>query len=421
MFARKNTKALLALTALAGLTMGNEGCEQAKDRVLKMDVEIGAVSARTITMPSGEKIDFNYVSNSLFYQQIQSNGHFVMMGAIPSASSAQAAAVAKSKLNAKIARGLAKAKDANVSSADEKVLEKFGFMDQLAEKAAALSAPVQSKSSLVSGGLGGTATTTPTTASEVPMCVYDLPHAKLAGEVVSFEANWGVGVGIGYGTDGATIPTGGVAGSVKFKSSRLQMGLRSTHTLTGQILGAAPGVASQSEVNFGLDLASALLGLDFFYKTPLAKVVTSAMDKSLDKVVEDMITQKSAKNSWDDVWESRVIYDPEISDNDTYIAMRGGYRYNMRVGDTFTISNMHYKWENDAKPCESPLKYEIPGNAIAQVEVVQVGDNVAVAKVTKYLAEEIIKPGAQVKILNLYVTPEEAKAKAALAKYQNKK
>lgn len=415
----KNTKSVLALSLLAGLTMGNEGCEQAKDRVLKLDVEIGSIAARPIKMPSGETIDFNYVANSLFYQQVQSNGHFVMMGAIPSVTSTTSTLASQAKLNAKIKKGLAKASDAKVSTLDEQVLGKYGFMDQLAEKAEAALVS-NSRNSLAPSIANQSATATAANPNEVPLCVYDLPHSKLQGEVVSFEANWGVGVGVGYGTDGTQIPTGNVAGSVKFNSARLQMGLRNTHLLSNEILGAATGVASQSTVNFSLNILTALLGLDFFYKTPLANVVTSAMDKSLDKVVEDMIAQKSANKTWDEVWESRVIYDPEISDNDTYIAMRGGYRYNMRVGDTFSISNMHYKWSDDSKPCESTLKYEIPGNKLAEVEVVQVGNNVAVAKVTKWLVEENIKAGAQVKILKLGLTAEEAKAKAALAKKQAK-
>lgn len=400
----KNTKAVIALSLLAGLTMGNEGCEKAKDRVLKLDVEVGAVNARTITMPSGERIDFNYVANALFYQSVQSDGHFVMMGAVPTVTSTVA--------SLKAPKSLLKSSKVKALSKDETVLQKFGFMDQLKEKATA---------QLTSSSLAPTAVQAAAAASEVPLCVYDLPHAKLSGEVVTFEANWGVGIGVGYGSDGVAIPTGGVAGSVKVNSAKLQVGVRTTHNLTGEILGAAPGKASQTAVNFGLDLASALLGLDFFYKTPLAGVVTSALNKGLDGVVADMITQKSQIGKWDDVWESRVIYDPEIADNDTHVAIRGGYRYNMRVGDTFTVQNMHYKWADDSKPCESALKYEIGGVKLAELEVIEIGDNVAVAKVTKWLVEENIRAGAKIKLLKMYVTPEEAKAKAALAKAQAKK
>lgn len=95
-----------------------------------------------------------------------------------------------------------------------------------------------------------------------------------------------------------------------------------------------------------------------------------------------------------------MIYDPEIVNNDTHIAFRGGYRAGVKIGDTFQVTNLHYAWEGAA--CYTRLKYKIPltVSPIAEATVVSVGDNVSVA-IVKYLMEQKIQPGAQIKVLKL--------------------
>lgn len=384
--ATKQVKMAVLMTMLAGLSMGNESCSKANERVLKMDVDIGPIAAQPITMPSGEKIDFGYISNALFYQSITSNDHFVISNAIPTPASTLSNNMAASK--ASLAQKLVNGLGFNQSN-DEKVLGEFGFLQQLQTKA--------SKMANVSAAAKDT-------AADIPTCLYTMPAGKLAGEIVSFEANWGGGLSVGYGANGAISNATGVGGNVTFNNTRLQMGLRIVDPLSNQLVTAAEGVSNQSNIKFGVNLASILLGLDFVYKTPIASVVSGAFDKSLSTLVTNISKAKSSTSSWGDAWESRVVYDPVVANGDTQIVIRGGTRYGMLVGDQFTITNMRYLWSGPA--CTSPLVYKVPMSAtpIANVTVVAVGDNVAVAHVDKYLADESILPGAQVKLLKMLTT-----------------
>lgn len=384
--ARTQVKTLMIVLAIAGLSMGQEGCEEAKTRVLKLDVEVGRIAAQPITLPTGETINFPYVANSLYYRSVMNSDHFVMMNPVPAPAATTAATQAS--LSSKVVSGLAAKGDGEISSHDVTILEKYNFLSSMNKK--------------VTSGVNAKAVSQSAALSALPICLYDLPQAQLKGEVVSFEANWGVGVGIGYGANGSPIDSGKVSGSVKFNSSRLDVGMRAEDPLNHLLMAQAAGVSHQSTINLGVDFNVGVpIGLDLFFKTPLATVVTSAFDKGLTKIIDDFIKMRSNKNSWDDVWESRVLYDPELVDNDTYIGFRGGYRYGMKKGDTFNVTNMYYKWEKD--PCTSALKYKITRTPtpVAEVEVVNVGDNIAVARVTKYLIEQRIEPGAQVMLLKL--------------------
>lgn len=390
---QKKKTPLILVTILAGLSMGNESCEKAQSaRTLKMDVEVGSIGARPVRLPSGEVIDFAFVANSLFYQQVMASNHFVITNAIP-----QPASLAPSSVSIRSDVTVSsKAAGAEDLSTDEQVLERFGFMEALRDQAHA-----QSRQS--SGQLKSLVD-----AASIPACLYDLPQAIVEGEVITFEATWGAGVGIGYDHNGVPLNTGKVAASVNFNNSRLEMGLRAEDPLKRDVpLATAQGVAHQSKVGFGLDLLGIPLGLDLFFKTPLADVVRKAMDKGLTKIV-DSFKSFTDKGTWDDAWESRVVYDPVIVDNDTHVAFRAGYRAGVKKGDTFTVTNMHYKWKG--VPCESALDYKVPFPAepIADLEVVSVGDNISVARVLKYHQERNILPGAQIKILQLKV-PETVK------------
>lgn len=391
--ARTQTKTLALVVMMAGLSMGNEGCEEAKTRVLKLDVEVGAIAAQPIRLPTGETINFPYIANSLFYRSVMNSDHFVMMNPVPGPASFTTAS--QKTLQAKVMTGTAAKGDGLISGHDEAILSRYDFLSNHGSTSSEQLGPEQK-------GLSAKSASAPVPPASLPVCLYDLPQAQLRGEVVSFEATWGIGVGIGYGSNGSPIDTGGVAGSVKFNQSRLDVGLRAEDPLNRLLLAQAGGVSHQSTIDLGIDFSSGLpIGLDLFFKTPLSKVVMSAFDKALGQMIGDFKEERSDRGSWDDVWESRVMYEPDIVDNDTYVAFRGGYRYAMKKGDTFTITNMYYKWEKD--PCTSALKFKIPRSPtpVAEVEVVDVGDNVAVAKVTKYLIEQRIEPGAQVKVLQL--------------------
>ncbi len=379
------TGVLLAMAAT--LSMGAESCQKASERVLKMDIELGNINAQSILMPSGERIDFQWVANALFYQSVMTNDHFVIMNEIPTPQTVTKTSLAnnnKASLFSKVISTVW----ASAQNENEQLMEQYGFGAQLRTKQRAISQGYSKPGD---------------DPSEIPECLYNMPQAQLAGEVVSFESNFGAGLSIGYGTNGA-FQNAPVGGSVEFKSTRLQMGMRAVDPLNGTITAAAQGVKNQSDIKFGVNLASILLGLDFFYKTPIASVVSGAMDSSL-KTIVGSISKTSQTNSWADAWESRVMYDPEVVNGDTQILIRGGSRYGMLVGDQFTVTNMRYKWKGEA--CASKLEYRVPTTAtpVANVTIVAVGPDVAVAKIDRYMIEDRILPGAQVKLLKMYVAP----------------
>lgn len=396
-FGRRDTSRVLiqaaVITTVGLLSMGNQSCEKAQtNRVLKMDIEISSLKARPVRMPTGETIDFPYVANSLFYRQVMDHDHFVIINPIPSINTytANGFKIQKSQPGSKTAR----AEDGMVSEKDVNVLKKYGFLDKMLSGASSKTANAME------------------TSSSLPACLYDLPQALLGGEVISFEATWGVGLGVGYGAGGDLKSN--VGGKVQFDQSRLEIGLRTDDPLSQQVIAIGDGVSNQSKVNFGLDFGSGIpIGLNFFFNTPITDVIRSAMTKGLDKIVEKYTSMLSNNKDWNEVWESRVIDDPILVNGDTHIAFRAGYLAGVKEGDTFSITNMQYRWEGAA--CYTRLKYKIPLTTlpIATAKVVSVGDNVSVAKVD-YLQEQRILPGAQVKLLALK-QPDKAKAASASA------
>lgn len=392
-------KSALALM-IASLTMGNQSCNQPVERVLKMDVEIGVMAAKPVRLPTGEFVDFPYVVNSLFYREVMNNDHFVISNAVPSPQSAVTTMVLKAgNVYGKAEAAQAKAYLDTISVKDTRALTAYGFMEGLQKQAAAMLQP-QSGMQQQSGASQKASDS----AATLPACLYDLPQARMGGSVISFELQGGGGISIGYNTGGSIISS--VGGSVDFTTSKLELGLKTDDPLTTNTIVIADGVSNQSNVKFGVNFgAAAPFGINFFMTTPLADVIRAAMDKGLVAIVDQYKTMLSPKKIWDEVWESRVLYDPVISDNDTHIAFRGGYRAGVQAGDTFTVTNLHYMWQS--APCTSQLKYKVPLTAtpIAELEVVSVGDNVSVAVVKKYLIEQKIVPGAMVKILALKKPP----------------
>lgn len=388
-------KSMIPIFVIAGLSMGNEGCEEQQDkpRVLKMDIEIGSLKGRVVRLPNGESVDFPYVANSLFYRQVINHDHFVIGNPVPTSL------MLASQGGQFKAQGVTDASSAEaapsglVSGRDVAVLENYGLLRQTRLEGQSLMQGRTSEREVVEGKASASQ------VSKLPACLYDLPQSLLGGEVISFQMTGGGGIGIGYGP-GGDLP-GSAAGRINFQSSKLELGLRTDDPLTQQAIAIGDGIARQSQVQFGLDFVPGVpVGISFFYNTPITDVIRNAMDDGLNQIVDRYKNLLSTNKDWNEVWESRVIYDPEIVNNDTHIAFRGGYRAGVKIGDTFQVTNLHYAWEGAA--CYTRLKYKIPLTVtpIAEATVVSVGDNVSVA-VVKYLTEQKIQPGAQVKVLKL--------------------
>lgn len=388
-------KSMIPIFVIAGLSMGNEGCEEQQDkpRVLKMDIEIGSLKGRVVRLPNGESVDFPYVANSLFYRQVINHDHFVIGNPVPTSL------MLASQGGQFKAQGVTDASSAEaapsglVSGRDVAVLENYGLLRQTRLEGQSLMQGRTSEREVVEGKASASQ------VSKLPACLYDLPQSLLGGEVISFQMTGGGGIGIGYGP-GGDLP-GSAAGRINFQSSKLELGLRTDDPLTQQAIAIGDGIARQSQIQFGLDFVPGVpVGISFFYNTPITDVIRNAMDDGLNQIVDRYKNLLSTNKDWNEVWESRVIYDPEIVNNDTHIAFRGGYRAGVKIGDTFQVTNLHYAWEGAA--CYTRLKYKIPLTVtpIAEATVVSVGDNVSVA-VVKYLTEQKIQPGAQVKVLKL--------------------
>lgn len=401
-------KTLIPIFVIAGLSMGNEGCEeeQAKPRVLKMDIEIGALKGRVVRLPNGETVDFPYVANSLFYRQVINHDHFVIGNPVPTSLMLASQGGQFKTQRITDASSAEAAPSGLVSGRDVAVLEKYGLLRQTRLEGQSLIQGRVSQKDVVEGKSSATEVT------KLPACLYDLPQAQLGGEVISFQMTGGGGIGIGY-SPGGDLP-GTAAGRIDFQSSKLELGLRTDDPLTQQAIAIGDGIARQTQVQFGLDFVPGVpIGVSFFYNTPITDVIRNAMDDGLNQIVDRYKNILSTDKDWNQVWESRVIYDPEIVNNDTHIAFRGGYRAGIKIGDTFQVTNLHYRWEGAA--CYTRLKYKIPLTVtpIAEATVVSVGDNVSVA-VVKYLIDQSIQPGAQIKVLKL-VEPARTQSRSAAA------
>lgn len=388
-------KSMIPIFVIAGLSMGNEGCEEQQDkpRVLKMDIEIGSLKGRVVRLPNGESVDFPYVANSLFYRQVINHDHFVIGNPVPTSLMLASQGGQFKTQGVTDASSAEAAPSGLVSGRDVAVLENYGLLRQTRLEGQSLMQGRTSEREVVEGKASASQ------VSKLPACLYDLPQSLLGGEVISFQMTGGGGIGIGYGP-GGDLP-GSAAGRINFQSSKLELGLRTDDPLTQQAIAIGDGIARQSQVQFGLDFVPGVpVGISFFYNTPITDVIRNAMDDGLNQIVDRYKNLLSTNKDWNEVWESRVIYDPEIVNNDTHIAFRGGYRAGVKIGDTFQVTNLHYAWEGAA--CYTRLKYKIPLTVtpIAEATVVSVGDNVSVA-VVKYLTEQKIQPGAQVKVLKL--------------------
>lgn len=392
-------KLVVPLVAIAGLSMGNKGCEdQPTGRLLKMDVELGSIKGRSVRLPNGEVIDFPYVANALFYRQVMNHNHFVISNEVPTASLLATSGGKFKTQTLKASASSAAAPQGMVSSKDISVLDAYGLLKKTREDASSLMSGTKTMKEVSEGK------TDELTITELPACLYEAPQAILGGEVISFEATWGIGLGVGYGPGGELNTK--VGGSVDFKSSKLEIGLRTDDPLTRQTFAIGDGVSHKQEVSFAIDFLTSAIGLDFFYNTPITDVIRKAMTMGLDQISAKYISTAAVK-TWNEAWESRVIYDPEIANGDTHIAIRGGNRAGIQNGDVFQLTNLHYKWEG--APCASRLKYKIGVtiNPIATATVVRVGDNVSVAKVDYMGGDDPVRPGAQVKLLKLNEPVEE--------------
>lgn len=377
----RQAKSFGTLSLVASFALVAMGCKETQERVLRMDVELGSVSAKPIGLPNGTTVNFPEVAKDLFYRQVMNHDHFNIVANTDSTPLVSAKVAAKSVSSKTAVSGL--------GQDDLSLLAKYGMLDRL-QSAPATAKPVNGKVSAKA-----------LDSAAVPACVYERPLAKLGTNVLSFAANFGAGLKLGYDSAGGISLGAPVGASVDFSSSKMDLTVRWDDNFTKQTVAAAEGVSFSADTKFSLGLGSFPIGLDFFYKTPLADVVKSAFTAGLDQAVQTYITKTAgAGKTWSDAWEARVISDPLI-DNDNFVAFRSGTYAGVMKGDKFTVRNQTYRWMDESNPCGSALKYTLPdGETIAELEVTESSSLITIARV-KVLADGAIRPGAQVKILSL--------------------
>ena len=346
---------------LIGMSVCVVACEddKPKERYLRLSADIRPVKAQVVKLPDGKTIDFPYVANALFYYSVMMDPHFLIDK--PITLGIQDGSFPSSKA-------------VSVQEADDELLVRWGFKkvagefrDQQMEKA--FSEEV-----------------------EPLQCLVHAAEIKLAANVIAFELIGSGGIHGGY----PGVPVGG---SLNFDRSELSVTLGSEDPLTGRPITIDAGKSYENKLRGEVDYMG-IAGLDFFFKTPLFKVVAGAFKDALKNLVDRRMDQLDI-GDWTKAWQSKIIFDPVISDGDTHLAMRGGSRANVRVGDTFEVYNMHYKWMGEE--CNSPLDYAMPNPStpVAVIRVVETGNDVSKALVTSASKEYRVSAGAIVKIKQL--------------------
>lgn len=338
------------ILSLSFFIIGASDCAgQSKDRFLKLSVEVKPVAAQVVKLPDGRTIDFPYIANALFYYSVMADPHFMIDNPIQSGYPTVGTA---SLLH---------------EETDDELLSRWGFINS-DYKTFGVEMPIN------------------------PPCIEHAPELKLFANVIAFELVGSGGIHGGY----PGVPVGG---SLKFDSTQLSVTVQTEDPLKGVPIAIDAGRASESKLSAEIDFMG-MAGLDFFLKTSLFNVVTAAFRDSLKNLITAHL-QRLNVPSWTQAWQSKVIFDPVISNGDTHLAMRSGWRANVRVGDTFSVYNMHYKWVDD-KVCEGQLFYAIPHPAepIADIRIVEVGQDVSIGLVTRATSVKV-DAGAITKIIQL--------------------
>lgn len=351
----------LKLILLIGISIGVSACEdeKPKERYLRLPADIRPVKAQVVKLPDGKTIDFPYVANALFYYSVMLDPHFLIDKPIT---------VGTEDDNNFLSKAIA------AEETDEERLVRWGFRRS------------------VTGEFGVHQKSFQAEEENRLQCLAHKAEIKLAANVIAFELIGSGGIHGGY----PGVPVGG---SLNFSRSELSVTLGSEDPLTGRPITIDAGKSYEDKLKGEVEYMG-MVGLDFFFKTSLFKVVAGSFKDALKNLVESHMEQMDA-DSWTEVWQSKIIFDPVISNGDTHLAMRGGSRANVRVGDTFEVYNMHYKWMGEE--CNSQLDYAMPDPSfpVAEMRVIEVGKDVSKALVLSTSKDYRVTTGAIIKIKKL--------------------
>jgi hypothetical protein len=326
-----------ALLCILSLTlMGNQSCQSQKpaSRTLRLDVEVGHIRTLPLKVENQEEILIDRLTHELFGRSIFTHNYFtVTNGSIMT-----------------------------FANKDHQLLSQYGFLDY----------------------------------EEVPHCQWESPQLQLNSDMLGFELVNRTGLGIGYSPSGTRLDQ--LRGKIKFVQFRMDYSILALQPLMQRMVAATDAVTYKSSVNLEFDFGqNSPITVDFFYQESMVKAIRDAMKKSLDQLIVRLKEQSptSGKDWNNDIWESRVLFDPAMCDSDECVAIRGGRLNQIKVGDRFTVSNMIYTW--DDKPCTSKLLRSVPEiNNQNEIVIESVGDAVAIGRV-QGSHNVAVEPGALVR------------------------
>jgi hypothetical protein len=353
----KNVLKAGMLCSAAGMMMGNQSCQEeaVATRELKRIVEMGKITAPSITLPQGGSFDFQYVANQQIYAVLQNSDHFALRYGTPVVP---------------VTTSSVESKAFNISSNDQVMMKASALNNGVSEK------PQYSKDA---------------------ECLINLPNARISGSVNAFEMIGGVGVQIGFNAAGPLDVSGLTGLGFDIEWAQLDLSMMATHPLTAGLLSAANVNSKQTKtkVNFTLNVGAFSVGPSAYYQTPLAKVTQTALTNASSSLYDGLKAKEE--------WYSRVLMD-----HDTHLVILGGNNVGAKVGDQFNIYNEIYYWEGD--PCNSKYYGGAASNPVATIELDSVGDEISFGKVINQTDENPVL-GAKVKILKL--APDAPAKKAA--------
>lgn len=351
-WSEKILKASLLLAG-AAMTMGNQKCEQAPqaagERSLKKIVELGAIRSSPIIFPGGG-FDFQFVANQQIYGVLMEGKDFAL------------------KYNPPIAIPPEEARDGddgffNLTKADGQMMKAFS------RAAGKDNYNVQ--------------------YAKTAWCMVNIPQAKLAGSVNSFELIGGGGLTIGFNPSGAH-PTNGLASAgLNVEWAQLDLSLVALRPLTSKVIAATNVTSKQTKtkVNFGLNFGAFTVGPSAYYQTPLAQVTKNALVKSVGSLSESLKKEE---------WYTRVL-----ANHDTHLVVIGGTDVGLEPGDHLLVYNEDYYWEGE--PCNS--RYlgggAQAGSAVAKIELDWVGDEISRGRVIEQNDNNAVI-GAKVKLFKFH-------------------
>lgn len=337
----QNFAKVILLLGGAGLTMGNEGCEQQQlpqARQLKKIVDLGSISAPPIYLPNGQPFDFRFVANQQLAGVLMDTETFAFRYT-PVVSMSSSGAGGQLKL-----------------SQNDIVMFK-------------------------SGGNGLV------NWSKEATCMANLPMTRVYGSVNAFELIGGGGLTVGFNPTGAHSLAGIEAGFT-FDLAQMDLSMAAVHPLTMGAMAAVNVNSNQTKVSFkfGIPLGPLFLGPQGYYQMPLAQVTKSGLRKAVDGL-------KTQLEKYE--WHSRVL-----ANRDTHLMVVGGKDVNLEVGDQLAVYNEEYYW--DGEPCNSRFRDGVAKEPVAIVEIESVGDEISKARVLpESQRDEDAVIGAKVKIHKL--------------------